>query len=157
MKIKLNKILKKNKAMFLAYDQGMEHGPTDFNDRNVDPKYIIDIARKGSFSAVIFQGGIADKYQDEIKRAKVPLIVKLNGKTNLVDGEPVSRQLCSVDEALGFGAVAVGYTIYIGSAFEKEMLIEFEKIKEEAHGKGLPVRFNGICCKGWSGNRSRYS
>ncbi len=139
MNLKLNKILKKGKAMFLAYDQGMEHGPTDFNDKNVDPLYILDIARKGKFSAIIFQGGIAEKYCVEIKKAKVPLIVKLNGKTNLVEGEPVSRQLFSVDEALKLGAVAVGYTIYIGSVFEKEMLAEFEKIRKKAHKKDLPV------------------
>lgn len=125
--------------MFLAYDQGMEHGPTDFNDKNVNPAYIINIASRGGFSAVIFQKGIAEKYQKEIKQSKVSLVVKLNGKTNLVRGEPVSRQLCSVDEAVKLGAVAVGYTIYIGSEFEKEMLIEFEKIRREAHKKGLPV------------------
>lgn len=139
MKLKLNKILKKGRAMFLAYDQGMEHGPTDFNDKNVDPAYIINIAKEGRFSAMIFQKGIAEKYQKEIKQSKVSLVVKLNGKTNLVRGEPVSRQLCSVDEAVKLGAVAVGYTIYIGSEFEKEMLIEFEKIRREAHKKGLPV------------------
>ena len=139
MKIKLNKILKKNKAMFLAYDQGIEHGPTDFNDKNVDPEYIIDIAKKGGFTALIFQKGIAEKYNSLIKKSRVPLIVKLNGKTNLVSGEPVSRQLCSVDEAVKLGAVAVGYTIYIGSRFEEEMLVEFEKIQRRAHKKGLPV------------------
>ena len=34
-KINLSKITTKGKALFLAYDQGMEHGPTDFNDNNV--------------------------------------------------------------------------------------------------------------------------
>ena len=38
MKIKLNKILKKGKAMFLAYDHGLEHGPSDFDDKDVDPE-----------------------------------------------------------------------------------------------------------------------
>jgi len=139
MKIRLNKIFRKKKAMFLAYDQGIEHGPTDFNDKNVDPKYIINIAEKGKFTGLIFQKGIAEKYNSEIKKSKVPLIVKLNGKTNLVKGEPVSRQLCSVDEAIKLGATAVGYTIYIGSIFEKDMLMEFEEIQKEAHKKGLPV------------------
>jgi len=139
MRIALNKILRKGKAMFLAYDQGMEHGPTDFNDLNVDPLFIIAVAKRGKFSGVIFQKGIAEKYQDEIRDSGVPLIVKLNGKTNLVKGEPVSRAICSVDEALKLGAVGVGYTIYIGSEFEEEMLSEAGEIIEEAHGRGLPV------------------
>ncbi len=137
--IKLNKILQKRRAFFLAYDQGLEHGPTDFNDKNVNPEYIIDIAKKGDYTGVIFQKGIAEKYNVLIKKSKVPLILKLNGKTNLVKGEPVSRQLCSVREAVKLGADAVGYTIYLGSEYESIMLKGFEKIQREAHAKGLPV------------------
>ena len=138
-KINLNKITKKGKALFLAYDQGLEHGPSDFNDKNVNPNYIIEIAKKAKCTGIIFQKGIAEKYNKEIKKSKVPLILKLNGKTNLVKGEPVSRQLCSVDEAVKLGAVAVGYTIYIGSIHEAEMMQEFENIERASHAKGLPV------------------
>jgi fructose-bisphosphate aldolase, class I len=137
--IKLNKITKNGKALFLAYDQGLEHGPTDFNDKNVDPKYIIGIAKKGKYNGFVFQKGIAEKYNKEIKKSKVPLIVKLNGKTNLFKGEPIARQLCTVEEAVKLGASGVGYTIYIGSYFEDEMMQEFENIQREAHSKGLPV------------------
>jgi fructose-bisphosphate aldolase, class I len=139
MDVKLNKILKKGKALFLAYDQGLEHGPTDFNDSNVDPNYIIKIAKDGEYNAVIFQKGIAEKYNKEIRKSKIPLIIKLNGKTSMVSGEPVSRQLCTVDEAIKLGAVAVGYTIYFGSLNESVMLQEFENIEREAHKLGLPV------------------
>ncbi|MGV8152553.1 MAG: class I fructose-bisphosphate aldolase [Candidatus Nanoarchaeia archaeon] len=135
----LNKLLKKGKALFLACDQGLEHGPQDFNDKNIDPKYIIDIARKGKYNALIFQKGIAEKYNPEIKKSKIPLIIKLNGKTSLVSGEPVSKQICSINEAKKLGAKAVGYTIYIGSEHEEDMMQEFAKIEEEAHKNGLPV------------------
>lgn len=135
----LGKIMSKGKALFLAYDQGLEHGPADFNDKNVDPLYIINIAKKGKYNALIFQKGIAEKYNKEIKASKIPLIVKLNGKTNLRKGEPISAQLCSVKEAVELGAKAVGYTLYIGSEYEEEMMEEFKKIQEEAHDKGLPV------------------
>jgi class I fructose-bisphosphate aldolase len=137
--ISFSKISTKGKFLFLSYDQGLEHGPTDFNDKNVDPKYIIDIAKKGKYNAVVFQKGIAEKYQNEIKKSKIPLIVKLNGKTGLVKGDPVSAQLTSVSEALKLGAKAVGYTIYIGSIHESEMLAQFEQIEREAHAKGIPV------------------
>lgn len=138
-KASLSRLLKKGKAMFLAYDQGLEHGPTDFNDKNFDPKYIIDIGKKGKFNALIFQKGVAEKYNKEIKASGIPLIVKLNGKTRLRQGEPVSRQICSVKHAIELGAVAVGFTLYIGSEYEPEMMSEFSKIQEEAHEKGIPV------------------
>ncbi len=137
--ISLKKITKKGKALFLAYDQGLEHGPTDFNDKNVNPEYIIDIAKRGKYTGIVFQKGIAEKYNKEIKKSGVPLIVKLNGKTNLFKGEPIARQLCSVKEAISLGAKAVGYTIYIGSDYEDEMMQEFSKIEREAHKAGLPV------------------
>ena len=79
----LDKITKEGKALFLAYDQGMEHGPTDFNDDNVDPAKVLEISDSGHFTGVILQKGIAEKYFFG-KDYKVPLIVKLNGKTNLV-------------------------------------------------------------------------
>jgi class I fructose-bisphosphate aldolase len=133
------KLVKGDRALFLAYDQGLEHGPTEFNDKNVDPNYIIEIAKKGKYDAVIFQKGIAEKYQKEIKKSRVPLIVKLNGKTNLYKGEPMSEQLCTVEEAISLGASAVGYTIYVGSKYEDDMLKEFENIQREAHKASIPA------------------
>tara|TARA_Y100000310_G_scaffold282789_2_gene304293 strand:- start:7231 stop:7980 length:750 start_codon:yes stop_codon:yes gene_type:complete len=137
--VRLNKILKKGRALILAYDQGLEHGPDDFNDKNVDPNYIIDIAKKGKYTALAVQKGIAEKYKSEIKKSKISLIIKLNGKTNLVKGEPLSSELCTVDEARKLGADAVGYTIYLGSKHEPIMLKGFEKIQRQAHEKNLPV------------------
>jgi fructose-bisphosphate aldolase, class I len=139
-KVSLSKLMNRGKTLILAYDQGLEHGPeSDFNDKNADPLYIIDIAKKGRFSALAVQKGIAEKYNKEIKASKVPLILKLNGKTKLSKGEPMSTQLCSVKEAIQLGATAVGYTIYLGSLRESEMLSQFEEIQEEAHDNGLPV------------------
>jgi class I fructose-bisphosphate aldolase len=72
---------RRGRSIILAYDHGIEHGPTDFMDNPdaVDPGYIIKLAREAGFDGVVFQRGIAEKYYD----GSVPLIVKLNGKTNL--------------------------------------------------------------------------
>ena len=126
--------LENGKGILLAYDQGLEHGPTkDFNQKSVDPRYIIDIAEKGKFTGIIFQKGVAEKYYD----GKTPLIIKVNGKTSLPKGEPLATQICSVKQAKALGAKGVGYTIYLGSAHENVMLKEFGKIQEEAHELGL--------------------
>jgi len=105
--------LRKDRGIILAYDQGLEHGPSkDFNATNVDPTKIIEMAEKGGFTGLVFQKGVAENYY----RGKVPLILKLNGKTSLPGGEPFARQICSVKQAIDLGAKAVGYTIYPGSA-----------------------------------------
>jgi class I fructose-bisphosphate aldolase len=139
--IDLSRITRDGKAFFLAYDQGMEHGPADFDDDNVDPQIILELAGSGKFTGVIFQKGIAEKYYSKTEfTQKVPLILKLNGKTNLVQSlDPFSPQICSVEEAIDLGAAAVGYTIYVGSAFESKMFKEFSKIEQEAHSKGIPL------------------
>jgi len=138
MKIKTSHLLKNDKALMLAYDQGLEHGPKDFNMKNVDPKHILDIALEGKFTSVILQSGLAEKYYHEAYR-DVPLVVKLNGKTSIPHIAPISKQICSVDRAIKLGASAIGYTIYDGSKKEPEIFHEFGKIIEEAHDYGLPV------------------
>ncbi|MGV8162756.1 MAG: class I fructose-bisphosphate aldolase [Candidatus Nanoarchaeia archaeon] len=134
----LSKIMNDGKCLILAYDQGFEHGPTDFNITNVDPDYIFKIALEGEYSALALQAGIVERYmKPEYKR--IPLIIKLNGKTALQRGDPLSLQHTSVSYALKLGASAVGYTIYFGSTHEQIMFKEFSAICEEAHAAGIPV------------------
>ncbi len=146
--INLSKISRNNHALFLAYDQGFEHGPTDFDDESVDPENVLKIAASGFFTGVIFQKGIVEKYcvpavetlhATSLHEKNVALIVKLNGKTHLANDEPMAEQICSVDEAIALGAAAIGYTIYLGSEFEEKMLKEFSAIEREAHSSGVPV------------------
>jgi class I fructose-bisphosphate aldolase len=133
---KMSAFLKNGRSVLLAYDQGLEHGPsTDFNDKNIDPVFIMELAEKGGFSGVIFQKGVAERFYN----GRVPLIVKVNGKSALVKGDPISRQVCSVEYAVSLGAKGIGYTIYLGSEHEAEMFKEFGRIQEEAHEKGLPA------------------
>jgi class I fructose-bisphosphate aldolase len=135
-KATMDNFLRNGKGLLLAYDQGFEHGPsTDFNEKNIDPNYVLDIAVKGQFTGVVLHKGIAEKYYN----SKIPLIIKLNGKTSLPKGEPISSQVCSVEEAISLGAKGVGYTIYLGSANENIMLQEFGEIQEDAHEEGVPA------------------
>ena len=124
--------------LILAYDQGFEHGPVDFNRANVNPQHIIDIAQKaGVFTGLVFHEGLGSKYYQNVPNLP-PLIIKLNGKTSFHE-EPYSPQLCTVAKAIELGAKAVGYTIFVGSEHEAKMMQEFSLIEDEAHAKGLKV------------------
>lgn len=136
--VDLSKITENGKAMYLAYDHGIEHGPSDLPGKSIDPDYILNLSTEGGYTAVILQKGIAEKYYEPYKN-KIPLIIKLNGKSRLIKGEPFSPQICSVKEALDIGALAVGYTVYLGSEYETQMLQEFAKIEESAHNLDIPV------------------
>ena len=135
-------IMPGGKAMILAYDQGFEHGPRDFleHPESANLEYILDIAKRGKFTGIVLHAGLAEKYESEIRDSKVPLILKLNGTSELnTEEDPYSPQLYSVEDALELGATAVGYTVYSGSKYEDEMQKEFSRIIREAHRKGIPV------------------
>jgi class I fructose-bisphosphate aldolase len=124
----------------LAYDQGLEHGPVDFNLYNSDPSNILELALHGGATSFTCHKGIAEKYYVGTKyQNKLPLILKLNGKTSYIKEEPYSPAFATVDEAIELGACGVGYTVFIGSPRQDEMFREFTTIVREAHKKNIPV------------------
>ena len=131
-------LFKDGKALLLACDQGFEHGPQAFNEDNVDPQLIIDLAENGPFTGVVLLPGTAAHYYSG-RKLSVPLIVKINSKSSWQRGDSISLQHCSVARAKALGAVAVGYTLYSGSQHETAMYVEFGRIIEEAHALGLSV------------------
>ena len=135
----LGKIMKDGRVFIIAMDQGMEHGPSDFNDRNINPEYVLDIAARGGFTGLAVHKGIAKHYK-ECYSGKVPLVLKLNGRTNIVPKDDIySSPVASVKEAVALGADAVGYTLYVGSPMEARMFREFGAIGAEAEEYGLPT------------------
>jgi len=139
MRVSTTRILKNGRSMLLSYDHGLEHGPKDFDVNTVDPKYAFDIALEGMYDGIIVQAGIAEKYYHGYYK-DVPLIIKLNGKTESLGSTLViSKQICSVERAIKLGASAVGYTVYDGSPLEPEIFSEFGKIIDQAHEYGIPV------------------
>ena len=135
-KIKLKGLLTKGRSLLLALDQGLEHGPKDFTAESIDPAKIFAIAEAGRYSGIIVQKGLAEKYGPNFK---VPLVIKLNGKSAIPRIDPYAAPNCSVRRAAKLGAVAVGYTIYLGSPAEPIIFKEFGQIQEAAHEHGLPV------------------
>jgi class I fructose-bisphosphate aldolase len=133
----LRHISHEGKILMLAYDQGFEHGPKDFNEKNYDPNYVLQIGIDGGFTCVALQYGIAAKYWKG-KFKQLPLVLKLNGKTNLGD-ERVSLANATVEDAFRLGAKAVGYTIYLGSDREADMVKEFSEIRDQASDVNLAL------------------
>ncbi len=126
--------------LVLPYDQGLEHGPRDFMPQPLaaDPEYVIRLAKEGRFSAFACEIGIAEKYMREFA-GEVPLILKLNGKSEIPGVAPFSPMNGTVADAVRLGADAVGYTIYVGSPAQSEDFLQFSRVREEAEQAGLPV------------------
>lgn len=127
--------------MFLPIDQGLEHGPVDFfeNPAAADPEFQCRLALKGGYSAVVFHIGLAEKYMKKYA-GKVPLVLKLNGKTNIPpDDEAFSTLTGSVEDAVRLGADAIGYTLYVGSPAQDADIDQFSEVRRQAERFGMPI------------------
>lgn len=127
--------------LLLPIDQGLEHGPRDFFEcpDSANPGYQLLIAKEGGYSGIVFHVGIAEKYMHQYA-GEVPLILKLNGKTDIPsDKAAFSGQTATVEDAVRLGADAIGYTLYIGSPAQAEDFIQFSQIRREADRYGIPV------------------
>ena len=133
----------KNKFLFLPIDHGIEHGPGDFLGSlwAVDPESQMELARQGKYSGIAIHIGLAQKYWQKPRYKKaVPLLLKLNGKTNIPsDDEAFSPLTSTVKDAVKIGADAVGYTIYVGSPRQGEDFLQFLQVRREAEEAGLPI------------------
>ena len=127
--------------LFLPIDQGLEHGPVDFfpNPESADPDYQCRLALEGGYSGIVFHVGLAQKYMRDYA-GKVPLVLKLNGKTSIPpDNYAFSPQTASVEDAVGLGADAVGYTLYVGSPAQGEDFVQLQQIREACDYYGMPL------------------
>src|SRR5436190_15881559 len=127
--------------LVLPLDQGLEHGPADFfqNPAALDTDFQFRLALEGGYSAIALGVGLAEKYMRDYC-GRVPLILKLNGKTNIADdGEAVSPPSASVVDAVRLGADAVGFTLYVGSPREHEGVRDLARVRQECERLGMPI------------------
>jgi class I fructose-bisphosphate aldolase len=127
--------------MILPIDQGLEHGPVDFFDNpdSIDTDWIYRLAVAGNFSGIALHIGLAEKYH-KAYAGKVPLVLKLNGKTNIPpDDDAFSSLTSSVEDAVRLGADAVGYTLYVGSAAQDVDIAQCNEVRRECEKYGMPM------------------
>ena len=140
---------KSGRLMLFAGDQKVEHLNNDFYGEGIhpddgDPEHLFRIASQANIGVFATQLGLIARYGNSY--ADVPYLVKLNSKTNLVktpQSDPFSNQWLDVQQVVdfrnnsGLNVLAVGYTVYLGSEYESEMLHQAAQIVSNAHQHGL--------------------
>ena len=127
--------------LFLPIDQGLEHGPVDFFDNpdSIDPEYEYRLALEGNYSGIALHFGLAAKYFSKYA-GKVPLLLKINGKTNIPsDDDAFSPLTGSVEDAVRLGADAVGYTLYVGSPRQSDDFKQLTEVRHDCDRYGMPL------------------
>ena len=124
----------------LPVDQGIEHsGGASFapNPIYFDPENIVKLAIEGGCNAVASTlgvlGSVARKYAH-----KIPFLLKINHNEILTFPAIYDQTLfASVDQAFDMGAVAVGATVYYGSAESRRQIQEISEAFAHAHELGM--------------------
>ena len=128
--------------VILPVDQGFEHGPARSfasNPSGYDPRYHFELAIAAGCNAYAAPLGFLEAGAAEFA-GELPLILKLNNSDSLAGGgDPCPALTGNVDDALRLGCVAIGFTIYPGSALRNEMYQQLRDLTLEAKRKGLAV------------------
>lgn len=137
------------RLMLFAGDQKVEHLNDDFfgpgiDPQNSNPEHMFRIADEANIGVFASQLGLIARYGMDYP--DVPYLVKLNSKTNLVktsQADPISHQWLDIQQVIdfkessGLDILGVGYTVYLGSEHESEMLRQAAQIINESHRHGL--------------------
>ena len=91
-------------TMILPYDQFIEHDNrhVEPNPEAADPDYICKLAVEGGYNAVAIHYGLAKRYWSKLAGA-VPLILKINGKTSVLQKAPLSVLTSLLKMGFGLG------------------------------------------------------
>ena len=130
------------RIIILPVDQGLEHGPARSfapNPPAYDPPYHFQLAIDAGLNAYASLLGFLEASAADFA-GEIPLILKLNAHDLLhEEKDPLGALTASVSDALRLGCVAIGYTIYPGTA---ERRLQYEQLRElasEARAAGLVV------------------
>ncbi len=138
------------RLMLFACDQKIEHLNDDFYGDGIsaddsDPEHLFRIGAQGVCGVLAGQRGLIAQYAADYP--DINYLVKMNSKTHLVktsQDDPYSPQLYGIETVLdlrdnGVNVVGIGYTIYLGSEYESNMVQEAGQLIADAHANGLLV------------------
>jgi fructose-bisphosphate aldolase (EC 4.1.2.13) len=137
------------RLMLFAGDQKVEHLNDDFFGEGIpsddnDPEHLFKIAANSNIGVFATQMGLIARYGMDYP--DVPYLVKVNSKSHLIKTEqddPFSNQWYDMHQVAqfrdncGLKILGIGYTIYLGSEYEAEMLHQAAQLIYTAHKYGM--------------------
>lgn len=144
-------------CLFLPVDHGYFQGPTRKLER---PRETIKPLLPYCDALFITRGVLRSCVEPH---NSVPIILRVSGGTSMV-GEDLANEgiTTSIKEAIRLNASAVGMSIFIGSKYEHQTLLNLSRLVNEAEEYGIPVmvvtaigrelekrdaRYLALCCR----------
>jgi len=121
-------------CLFLPIDHGYFQGPTHKLEEPSKTLYpLLPYA-----DAVFITRGVLRSSVDPQKTK--PIILRVSGGTSVVGKDLANEGLTTtMEEAIRLNASAVGISVFIGTEYEKESLLNLAKLVDEGEKYGIPV------------------
>ncbi len=136
LKNRLAKIIKPqdNRALMLAVDHGYFLGPTE---KLENPKKTIAPLLKYCDSLMLTRGVERTSVDPN---TSVPMVLRVSGGSSII-GEDLSQEQITVTmkEALRLNASAVAMSMFVGSKYENQTIVNLGKLVSEGEEYGIPV------------------
>ncbi len=135
MKNRLAQLIKSDgKALFMPIDHGYFQGPTrklEQPGKTIEP--LMPYA-----DAIMLTRGVLRASVDP--QSAKPVILRVSGGVSII-GKDLSNEglITSVKEAVRLNASAISISVFVGSDYERESLLNLAKLVDEAEDYGIPV------------------
>lgn len=158
MKNRLAQIIKSDgRCMFMPIDHGYFLGPTSKLER---PGETIEPIIEYSDALFCTRGVLRSCIDPQNSK---PIILRVSGCTSTVGRDLANEELTTnIEEAIRLNVSAVGLSVFIGSDYERQTLLNLSKLVNDAERYGIPVmavtavgkelekrdaRYLALCCR----------
>jgi putative autoinducer-2 (AI-2) aldolase len=136
LKNRLSKIIspKDNRGVMLAVDHGYFLGPTDGLQT---PRTTIRPLLPYADSLMLTRGVLRTSVNPDVN---IPIVLRVSGGTSIV-GEDLSNEslVTSVEEAIRLNASCLALSIFVGSKYEHQTLVNLSKLVDLGERYGIPI------------------
>jgi len=135
MKNRLAQLIRSDgRCLFLPIDHGYFQGPTRKLEK---PGETIQPLLRYCDALFVTRGVVRSSIDPENTK---PIILRVSGGTSVI-GKDLSNEgiTTSMEEAIRLNVCAVGISIFVGSDYEKESLLNLTKLVDEGEKYGIPV------------------
>lgn len=135
MRNRLSRLIKKDgRCFFLPIDHGYFQGPTSCLEK---PGKTIEPLLQYADALFVTRGVLRSCVPQD---TETPVILRISGGTSMVGKDLANESITtSIEDVIRVNAMAVGVSIFVGSDYERETLMNLSKTVNECERYGIPV------------------
>ncbi|MCK4718463.1 MAG: 3-hydroxy-5-phosphonooxypentane-2,4-dione thiolase, partial [Thermoplasmata archaeon] len=135
MQNRLSKIIQKDgKTVMLAVDHGYFMGPTTGLENIKDT---VGPLLRYADTLMLTRGALRNYIDPSIK---VPIVLRVSGGTSILNENLLHEGIiCGMEDAIRLNVAGVAFSIMVGAKFERDTLLAYTDVIDEATAYGIPT------------------